>query len=285
MKREEIRIGYVVLHYQAVDETCACIETLKRISSEDDVIIIVDNNSPNGSGAFLYKKFENESKVIVILNSENLGFAKGNNVGFAEAKYKYKCNFIVMINNDTLIEQVDFRDRIVLAYEKYHFAVMGPRILQKDGTVNKGNPTTPIHTSLFRVRVGQMSNYARYLLSMIDLDMLFGKLVDNITPKKENTDKYQEDVQIAGCCFIFSEEYIARFEGLNPKTFMYLEEILLYVRIKKEGLKIIYNPDLEIVHLEDVATLGTFKGKIRKARQFKYKCQMQSFKVLLEEIK
>ena len=62
---------------------------------------------------------------------------------------------------------------------------------------------------------------------------------------------------------------------------MYLEEIILYMRAYRAGLKIVYDP----VHLEDAATLATFQGKTGKSRRFKYRCQMHSFKVLLEEIR
>lgn len=282
---DKYKIGYVVLHYQVFAETCACVETLQRVSAENDVIIIVDNHSPNGSGEKLRQKYKSHAGIFVILNSENMGFARGNNAGYAMAKHQCGCDFIILLNNDTLIRQKDFRDRLAAAYEKHHFAVMGPKILCADGTVNPYSPVTPVHTSLRRARIGQLSNDIRYLLSICGLDLWAGQLLDrHHKANRCQTDKYQEDVQIAGCCVIFSREYIDRFEGLNPKTFLYLEEIILYTMVKKAGLKIIYNPELEIVHLEDAATLASFRGKPRKARQFKYKCQMQSFKVLLEEL-
>ena len=280
----ESRIGFVILHYQTIRETIDCVTSIQKICDNKDIIIIVDNCSPNASGKILHKKYQQYSNIEVVLNKENLGFAKGNNVGFIEAKYQYKCDFVVLLNNDTIMIQQDFRNRLISAYEQYHFAVMGPKILQKDGTVNYCNPMIPIHTNLLRARIGQLSNYARYLLSVVGLDTLFSHLVDRGIMDIELSNQYQEDVQLAGCCWIFSKEYISKFDGINPDTFMYLEEILLYIRVKKARLKIIYNPELEIIHLEDTATLETFQGKTKKARQFKYRCQMESFKVLIHEI-
>lgn len=268
-----------------MNETMDCVGSIKKICDENDVIIIVDNNSPNASGKELDEKYQNDKNIKVILNTENLGFAKGNNVGFAAAKKDYRCDFIVMLNNDTLVLQPDFKGKMIAAYEQYHFAVMGPKILQKDGMVNCGNPMMPIHTNLLRARVGQISNYVRYLLSFADLDVKFGRMADKGIYDNDLSKQFHEDVQLAGCCWIFSKEYISRFDGINSGTFMYLEEILLYLRIKKNGLRIIYNPDLEIVHLEEAATLKSFEGKTKKVRQFKYKCQMDSFKVLIEELK
>lgn len=279
------KIGYIILHYLTISETINCVNSIRTIKSNEDIIIIVDNCSPNGSGEVLKKTFQDETDIMVIINSVNYGFAKGNNVGYNVAKQKYNCDFVVMLNNDTLIVQRDFRSKLIDAYEKYHFAVMGPKILQKDGSVNPSNPSIPIHISVSRARIGQVSNYVRYFLAIFGLDIVFGKLVDKRVELSKNFDDLQEDVQLAGCCWVFSKDYMERFEGINSETFMYLEEILLYIRVKKAGLRIIYNPELEIIHLEDAATLETFKGKSKKARMFKYRCQMQSFKVLIKELK
>lgn len=282
----DYKIGYIILHYQAIDETCACIESLKSITGEKDMIIIIDNHSPNGSGKMLMQKYKHTVNISVILNAENLGFARGNNIGYILAKRQYGCDFIVMLNNDTLIKQADFRERMIASYEAHPFAVMGPKILHADGTANHCSPTAPVHTTLLRARIGQAVNYIRFVLSIFNLDILFAQIVDKHVGKTaDQTDHYQEDVQISGCCMIFSKEYIDRFDGLNPDTFLYLEENILYMQVKKAGLKIAYDPELEIIHLEDAATLAVFKGKSAKARRYKYRCQMRSFQALLAEIK
>lgn len=282
---KKYKIGWIVLHYEALKETYACVETVLHISTENDHIIIVDNHSPNGSGQELLTRFQDITNVDIILNEENAGFARGNNVGYAIAKHKYRCDFIVLLNNDTLIRQEDFRNKLLAAYKIHHFAVMGPKILCGDGTCNPCSPAIPIHTTLTRARLGQASNYIRYILSICNLDLWIGRILDKrLQTNLCQTDQYRENVQIAGCCMIFSKEYIDRFEGLNPGTFMYLEEIILYIRVAKAGLKIAYNPELEIIHLEDAATLKSFQGKTGKVRRFKYKCQMNSFKVLIYEL-
>lgn len=279
------KIGFVILHYETYTETMNCVESVMQIKDEQDIVLIIDNDSPNGSGNMLKQKYNMETNVEVIINNENMGFAKGNNVGFLLAKKKFSCDFIILLNNDTLITQNDFRQHVIQSYNQYHYAVMGPKILQKDGRTNRANPQAPIHINLRRARIGQLSNYLRYALSIIGLDNMFSTLVDQPAKIAAATDEYQENVQISGCCMIFSPEYITRFNGLNPDTFMYLEEVLLYIRIRKANLKIVYYPNLEIVHLEDAATLTSFRGKKRKARQFKYRCQMQSFRALINELK
>lgn len=49
-------------------------------------IVIVDNASANGTGRELQQLYQGAENIYVILNPENLGFARGNNVGFEFAK-------------------------------------------------------------------------------------------------------------------------------------------------------------------------------------------------------
>lgn len=283
---EKYKIGFVVLHYKAITDTQNCINSVLKIASKEDVIIIVDNCSPDQSGQKLKDIYQGNNSIEIILNDENLGFAKGNNVGYVRAKNKYRCNIIILLNNDVLINQQDFRKILIKEYEHHRFDIVGPQILQKDGTINVSNPCIPIHTSIKRAKVGEVSNFIRYLLSFGGLDKRFGKMVDRKNIARNSLyNIYHEDVQLSGCFLIFTERYIKMFDGLNPNTFMYLEEIILYVRAKKANLVIAYDPKIQIIHLEDASTNAVFQENDKKKRQFKYMCQMKSFKVLLNELR
>lgn len=286
MKRiQNYVIGYVILHYQTIQDTRNCVASLKEIIGDNDWIIIVDNCSPNGSGLKLQEYYKKEKHFITILSEENLGFARGNNLGYYCAKYQLGCDFIILLNNDVLIRQTDFRSILIREYHKYEFDILGPKILKANGDINECSPMYPIHTNIRRARIGQISNYIRWILSYINMDILYGKMFDKNKMTNSNcAERYMEDVQISGCCIIFAPKYIQLFDGLNPDTFMYLEEILLYIRAKKAGLRIAFDPELEIVHLEDSATDAVFKENSGRKRRFKYKCQMKSFRVLLNEI-
>lgn len=54
--------------------------------SKNNPIIIVDNCSPNGSGKQLEKMYSKCINITVIINEENQGFAKGNNLGYQYIK-------------------------------------------------------------------------------------------------------------------------------------------------------------------------------------------------------
>ena len=81
-----MKIVFIILHYLAEEETYRSVDSIKnKIDVEEYKIVIVDNGSPDQSGERLQRKYSNESKIDVILTGKNLGFAKGNNVGFKYA--------------------------------------------------------------------------------------------------------------------------------------------------------------------------------------------------------
>ena len=82
---------FVVLHYLSFEMTMECVDALIKLYVETHKIkiIIVDNGSLNGSGEQLLKQYEKNSACEVILNEENVGFANGNNIGYAYAKKMY----------------------------------------------------------------------------------------------------------------------------------------------------------------------------------------------------
>jgi GT2 family glycosyltransferase len=67
-----------------------------------------------------------------------------------------------------------------------------------------------------------------------------------------------ENVKLHGCFLVFSQTYIQQFDGLDPSTFLYWEEELLYLHMQMRGLKTVYRPDILVYHMEDAATDAYF---------------------------
>jgi len=215
----------------------------------------------------------------------NLGFARGNNVGFEIAKKEYKADFIVLMNNDILIQQSDFCDVICQKYEQYHYAVMGPKVYLKDRTYHS-NPIEPGRYKAYAQRAAQMITVLKYFGTFLDLDIVSSQKHDDKQSQSYET-FYDEDTlnyKLHGCCLIFSREYIDKFNGLNPNTFLYMEEDILFVRLRNNKLISLYSPDLWLTHLEDAATDKMMKSG-KKKRRFIYKNHIKSYNALIREIK
>jgi len=103
MSRVEVSI--LILNYNGKKFLTQCLDSVLHQSYTNFEIIIFDNASTDGSVQFV-KKFYEIDKIKLVESKTNLGFAGGNNEGI-----KY-CSgeFIVLLNNDTVVEYNCYQD-------------------------------------------------------------------------------------------------------------------------------------------------------------------------------
>lgn len=285
-------IGFEILHYQTTYDTIACVESIRN-NVVNPVIVIVDNASPNNSGRILSERYKDEKNIHVILLNENLGFAKGNNAGYKFLRSNYNCDYICCINNDTELMCSDFEEKLVEIYSKVKFAVLAPKVILKDGSIQSFNPT--LHNIAYYenelVALTESVSYSQYLKKkgiitfLISYFPKFMGVVRKIKQKIKTPYKsIMKDVVLHGCFLVFSNTFINLFEeAFDPRTFMYREEELLYIKVQKKGLKTVYSEYLSVKHKEDAATNAFFKKREDKY-QFMRNNQIKSIKILIQEL-
>ena len=282
---KEKKIVFVILHYVTIDDTIKCVNSIKELNYNNKEIVIVDNNSNNNTGIELKKMYKEDKGVHLILSKENLGFARGNNLGFKFAKEKLKADFIILCNNDTIILQKNLIDLILSKYNNYKYSVLGPKIILKNNKVNKLYKKLPT-VKEFKKTIIMLKFYL--LFNYLGLENIIRKLKHlifgiNITECDDlNIEHF--NVVLHGCFLIFSPIYIEKFDGLDDRTFLYGEEELLAIRLLKNNLNSIYYPKVEIYHDEDSSTRVITKNN-NKRNRFRYKNQLKSCKIILEELK
>ena len=96
-----MRASIVIVSYNSLWETTApCLESIFGLTDYPDYeVIVVDNNSSDGTPDFLARLAESEPRLTCVLNRSNRGFAGGNNDGLARATG----SFLVLLNSDTLV--------------------------------------------------------------------------------------------------------------------------------------------------------------------------------------
>ena len=259
---------FLILHYLAIRETIECIESIKRSCLQNKRIIVIDNGSANSSFEVLKEKYYDDDEVVLIRNDKNLGFAAGNNVGFRYAKEHFDPEFIIMINNDTIISQPSFLNIINEKYERYRFAVLGPDIITKDGIHQ--NPWIREGFGNFQIKIFRIKQKIRIVLSYLKLDQVLYQRIHKNNVRKSKVMGDVLDVPLHGAALIFSREYIDRFDGLDERTFLYLEEEILRLYCVKNHLLMMYSGDLEIYHKEDISTkMEAKKPGIKERNEFR----------------
>lgn len=282
-------ITFVILHYMAIEYTIECIDSIKNnINYDNQNIVVVDNGSPNNSGYILKDKYKNDTSVNIIISDENLGFAKGNNLGYKYAKEFLNSNYIVVLNNDTVIEQEDFSDKIIELYNQKKYHVLGPDIIS---TRIKGHHQNPCIIKIFNnkddvkryIKKLKIGYYKCLFKKYTKTYNLIKRLNNNANINTDNYINYDiENVKLHGSCLIFSKKYISENEfAFNPNTFMYMEEDILYYECKKKNYKMLYSPSLKIYHKEDISTEALLKRSVDKDI-FIFKNSIDSCKVIYD---
>ena len=281
-------IAFVVLHYMAKEETIKCVSKIReKIDTSNYKIVIVDNASSNGSGQELSELYKNVNDVCVIINQENLGFARGNNVGFRYAKENFNPQYIILMNNDVYIMETHLKEKLDREYAESQFAVLGPLIMTKDGRCDINPMQDGIKSKT--EAIGRISAIKRVLFTnkyhIFPLYRAVSEMVHGLGKGENKTYKdyfnRQYNVQLHGCFMVFSKKYIDTFDGLDDRTFLYMEEDILYKHMIENNLTVVYCPDIIVYHEEDAATNSITKNE-REKIDFVYKNLLESCKILLD---
>ncbi|MDT9331591.1 glycosyltransferase family 2 protein [Clostridium perfringens] len=298
-----IKVSFLVLHYKNIQETENCIKSILNISKESKYnldIVVVDNGSNNGTGETLKEIYRENSAVKVIISKENLGFSKGNNLGYEYIRKNIKPNYVVVTNNDVIFFQKDFVEKIDQVYKRTNFFVLGPDIYVQQNKEHQ----SPIAINKITIDdiERELSMYKYYLTKphlyakrrnlqilknrIYSNSKVFSKLYDSIL-RKTNIDRLKkyEDVVVQGACIIVSKRYLELEEKMfSPEPFLYCEELFLYFKCLKKKYKIIYEPSIKIFH-EDSASIKSISNNSFEKARFTLKHHVSAREMLLSYLK
>ena len=214
------KVTIVVLNWNAFEDTYHCILSLKKITYKNFSIILVDNDSTDGS----YEKLKNEFVDIEVLQSgRDGGYAYGTNFG-AKVALKKDADYVVYLNNDTEVEP-DFLDRIMDVFNNYE-------------------------------NVGIVSSKILYMHDKKTLYCAGGKFRKfmcagrNKFQGKDAADHANEITEIdfaEGCCMSIKREVFEKIGFMNEDYFMYFDDIDYSVRAIKY-FKLYYTPYSKLYH-------------------------------------
>lgn len=280
-----MRVSFVILHYLAPEMTMRCIGLLRQnFAAEGVQLVVVDNASPDGSGPALMERCRDMADVHFVLLHGNKGFAQGNNAGYRYAVEHFDPDFIVVMNNDVLIEDPSFIDRIYSEYAEDPFAVLGPDIWAPEAgrhqSPTKLLPMTEEKARELRRIFRLKDRFYAYQHYSWKLKQMLG-LARTKQPEDNEPDKPHTDCVLHGACYIFSRDFISRRrDAFNPSTFLYMEEDILHLECRRDSLRMRYCPSLKVTHLEDVSTNAAFKSGYRR-NKVKYKRMVDSLDIFI----
>lgn len=280
-----MRYCFVILHYMAHGATRCCLDALLRVlPGADCSIVIVDNGSPDGSGALLQDEYLGNPRVSFVLLKENVGFARGNNEGYKYAKEHFDPDFIIVMNNDILITDPCFLEKITAEYAAAPFAVLGPDVFVplQDRHQNPARlqPMTKKEAVTIRRKYARKNRHFFYNYLTWNLKLAFW--IDRYpAPVDQDSANPHDGCVLHGSCCIFSRDFMnVREYAFNPATFLYMEEDILQLECARAGLRMHYTPAIQVTHLEDASTRAAY-GSVYKRTKFKTAKMVESLNIFI----
>ncbi len=279
-----MKIAFSLLHYNNIAVTKEAIDYLKKLNGiEDTEIIIVDNHSPNKSGELLKDEYKTEANIHVILNSENSGFAKGNNIGYKYAVDNLKSDTVVVMNNDVFIKDTDFINKLKRSVSNNSGAqIIAPSIIGKQGNQN------PLRCDLIsQKKLKRIHCYNAIIAILYSIPGVAALTARCLDKRKKNKKTVVVDSKIKRCvphgaCVIYTDSWTkSEPYAFLPITFMYFEEDILAQYVDNKSYYVAYDADLEVFHVED-ASVDSFNKTSLKKRKFIARNMRTSTKALLK---
>lgn len=212
----------------------------KACNGIDAEIIVVDNNSVDGSCEMVKHKFTNDVKLIE--NKENVGFSKANNQAIKIAKGEY----ILLLNPDTVVDEACFSKVINFMDKTPDAGSVGVKMIDGSGKYlpesKRGLPTPDV--AFYKI-FG--------LAALFPKSKKFGKYHLGFLDKNET---HQVDV-LAGAFMMLRKSVLNKIGLLDEDYFMYGEDIDLSYRVTKAGFFNYYFADTTIIHYKGESTKKT----------------------------
>jgi GT2 family glycosyltransferase len=213
----------ILLNYNNWQDTVECVKSLEEAGIDSSSILVVENSSTDDSYVCLKEQL---GTVSLLKTGRNLGFSGGNNFGINHA-LKFNPQYIILLNNDTLVDKDSIRILIdemnnhpeaSLGTGQIRYFPEKEKIWYAGGTLNKWRGLA-VHL--------HENEYA-----------------DNLPASNEPSFVSF----ISGCFLCIRTSMMDKTGLLNEKFFLYHEDIEFSARAVRNGLKLLYVPLSVIYH-------------------------------------
>lgn len=253
-------VSIIVVNYNAGAVLTECIALCLEQAEE---VIVVDNASIDESIELLKLTYANSSKLRIIKNNKNLGFADACNIGSEVATGDY----LLFLNPDSLLEN-NTVEKLVNGFDfSPCVGMVGGLLINPDGSEQGGGRrAVPTPWRSF-VRAFGLSRFAnRWPILFYDFNLHKQPL--------PNEPIYVE--AISGACMMMKKEVMEEVGHWDKNYFLHCEDLDLCMRFRQKSWRILFVPDAPIVHYLGICSTSRpvfvewhkHKGMIRFYKKF-----------------
>lgn len=212
------RVIAIVLNWCAEADSAACLDSLAASDYESLEVLLVDNGSPDGSGARLRDRYPH---VSFLQTGVNLGFAGGNNRGIEWALAR-NAEYLMVVNDDAVVTPDCVRS-LVEAAEETGAAAVAPQIRYL------------CDPELVGCGAGHFSRM---------------KALGIVTDSREPLGRGARVpvTFVSGCCVLFRGADLRELGGFDESFFAYVEDAELSLRFSRAGRLLVHEPRAQVLH-------------------------------------
>lgn len=261
-------ISIVIPSWNGREVLAGCLESVRRTRGAVALeVLVVDNASTDATVEMLRARFP---EVGILENPTNEGFARACNRGAAAGV----APFILLLNSDTVLEPEALERLLATAREQPRAAVVGPLLLNPDGS--------------FQSALAPFPDLLQEILILSGLGRaLFGAAYPCAPPPALRGAERGD--WVGGACMLVRRAAWDQVGGLDDGYFMYAEELDLCRRLRTAGWEVWCNPAAVVVHLggASVRQLGTegearhYRGRLRYYRRHHGAAAARGLRVLI----
>ncbi len=232
-----MKLSVIIVNYNVEYFLEQCLHAVRRaMKGVAGEVIVVDNNSIDGSNLMVKNKFP---EVKLMENTENLGFSKANNQGIRVAQGEY----VLLLNPDTVVEDDTFIKIIGFMDEHPEAGALGVKMVDGSGKfLPESKRGLPTPAAAFYKMFGISKVFPR---SKVFSKYHLGYLDENET--------HEVDI-LSGAFMLLRKKVLDEIGLLDETFFMYGEDIDLSYRVIKAGYKNFYYPETRIIHYKGEST-------------------------------
>ena len=247
----DIQVSIIILNYNTKKMTVNCVESyVQAFDGLDNYeIVLIDNNSTDGSKDYFNAKFAACERVKLIYNENNFGFGIGNNIGVEHARGE----FLIFANSDTLVKKFDVQN-MLNCFTGRNIGALSCKILNEDGSIQSLGFKYPS------------------LLNDFKLNFLFWNFnfVKRLRFKNYSERGLFKVDWVSGSFFMCKRDDFTAINGFDPKIFMYAEDLDLCSRLENSGKENYVLDSEEIYHLHGKSGKFSFRKLLKAKRNYLY---------------
>lgn len=231
------KVSVIILNWNRKDDTVETLKSLSRSSTTnyDLNIIVVDNGSTDGS-VEAFNKITNIKFRLISLDT-NTGFVMGNNIGIKAALEEEGADYVLTLNDDTLVDKNMIKNMIKYMKEDKAVGITVPKIYFAPGFEFKD-----------KYPRGVSGKVIWYAGGKIDWDNVYASNFGVDDVDRGQYDERKETDFATGCALLIKRKVLEKIGMFDERYFAYMEDVDLSRRAINAGYKVVYVPEAYMWH-------------------------------------